>query len=184
MSATRYNACHLAQYKINWRHKNTHSHGLAGLKVMRLLGSTLLLALACIDVEEVVSSHAWFAWHASRDDNKVAVVQSIWQLIWPKMASHLCRTTDFYSPLHCGPCHARCSCSLHTLNYLGLGVHVRHICSYARCTNNVIKAQFPNVWHPAFVSISCVPSVALIVQTANNSWPCAPTCAVLDLHLE
>ena len=49
----------------------------------------MLMVLACIDVEKVIPSHAWLAWHASRNDNQVTVIQCTGELVWSKVTCDL-----------------------------------------------------------------------------------------------
>lgn len=44
---------------------------------------------ACVDVEQIVSRHAWLSWNSSRNDDQVHAVQSRAQLIIAKKTSHL-----------------------------------------------------------------------------------------------
>lgn len=49
--------------------------------------------LACIDVEQIISGHSRLAWHTSRDDDQMAVVQGIGKLLRSKMTGDLHITT-------------------------------------------------------------------------------------------
>lgn len=44
---------------------------------------------ACVDVEQIISRHAWLSWNSSRNDDQVHSVQSRAQLILAKKSSHL-----------------------------------------------------------------------------------------------
>lgn len=56
-----------------------------------LLFDTVARALACtcVNVEQIIPGHARLARYSSWDDHKVAVVQSLRQLLWPQMACNL-----------------------------------------------------------------------------------------------
>ena len=58
-------------------------------------------SITCVDVEEVISGHAWFAWHTSRNDDQMAVVQSIGQLLRSKMTGDLHSQLTFYNSSCC-----------------------------------------------------------------------------------
>jgi hypothetical protein len=49
--------------------------------------------LTCIDIEQVIAGHAWLAWHACWDNDKVAALERCCQLIWAGIRSHLYRSS-------------------------------------------------------------------------------------------
>lgn len=49
----------------------------------------LLAHHTCVDVEQVVTGHAWLAGYACRDNDQVAAVQGLGQLLRTQVASHL-----------------------------------------------------------------------------------------------
>ena len=59
-----------------------------------VLGNLLsqLLDDASVDVEEVVTGHAWLAWHSGRDHHQVSTCQACREVLLSCVASHLRQT--------------------------------------------------------------------------------------------
>lgn len=68
------------------------------------------MGLACIDVEKVISGHSWFAWHTSRNDYKMAVIQCIGELFWSKVTCNLFKPT--MHGCHCTCLYVLCTASM------------------------------------------------------------------------
>jgi hypothetical protein len=55
-------------------------------------GSAKALHNSCIDLEQIITSHAWFAWYSCRDDDHVTSFQSFSKVFFPSKSLHLKET--------------------------------------------------------------------------------------------
>ncbi len=66
--------------------------GMTYPRTMLSNGSAKALHNSCIDLEQIITSHAWFAWYSGRDDDHVTSFQSFSKVFFPSKSLHLKET--------------------------------------------------------------------------------------------